>query len=328
VTAPVLTVSGLCAYYATRAFGIEREVRAVDDVSLSVARNEIYGLAGESSCGKTTLIKTIAAAVRPPLRVVRGSVTFDFAGRRINMHAATEAEIAAIRWRHLSYIMQGSMSVLNPVRRVRHAFIDFAHRHIARPMPEFLAIVRAHLQLLHLAPEVLDAFPHELSGGMRQRVTIALATVCRPDFIIADEPTTALDVVVQKGVLAMIREIQQELGSSLLFVTHDLAVHANLCDRLGVMYAGRLVEEGPTAELLRTPRHPYTAHLVASLPRIGDTTPKTSLAGAPPNLADPPNGCRFHPRCPLAMEICRREVPPMQMTNSAHRVACFAVQAP
>jgi peptide/nickel transport system ATP-binding protein len=181
---------------------------------------------------------------------------------------------------------------------------------------------------LHLAPEVLEAYPHELSGGMRQRVTIALATVCRPDFIIADEPTTALDVVVQKDVLAMIRDIQQEIGSSLLFVTHDLAVHANLCDRLGVMYAGRLVEEGPTAELLRTPRHPYTAHLVASLPRIGDTTPKISLAGAPPNLADPPNGCRFHPRCPLAMEICRREVPPMQMTNSAHRVACFAVQAP
>jgi peptide/nickel transport system ATP-binding protein len=328
MTTPVLTVSGLRAYYVTRAFGIDREVRAVDDVSLTVARNEIYGLAGESSSGKTTLIKTIAAAVRPPLRVVSGSVVFDFPGRRIDMHEATEQEIAEIRWRHLSYIMQGSMSVLNPVRRVRHAFVDFAHRHIAQPMPAFLAIVRAHLQRLHLAPEVLDAYPHELSGGMRQRVTIALATVCRPDFIIADEPTTALDVVVQKGVLAMIREIQQEIGSSLLFVTHDLAVHANLCDRLGVMYAGRLVEEGPTAELLHAPRHPYTAHLVASLPRIGDATAKGSLQGAPPNLADPPNGCRFHPRCPLAMDICRHEIPPMLMTGPAHRVACFAVHAP
>jgi peptide/nickel transport system ATP-binding protein len=216
--------------------------------------------------------------------------------------------------------------VLNPVRRVRHAFVDFAHRHIARPMPDFLDIVRAHLQRLHLAPEVLEAYPHELSGGMRQRVTIALATVCRPDFIIADEPTTALDVVVQKDVLAMIRDIQRELGSSLLFVTHDLAVHANLCGRLGVMYAGRLVEEGPTADLLRAPRHPYTAHLVASLPRIGDTTPKASLPGAPPNLADPPSGCRFHPRCPLAMDICRQEVPPMQTIAAAHRVACFAAQ--
>jgi peptide/nickel transport system ATP-binding protein len=322
----ILTVSNLCAWYVTRAFGIEREVRAVDDVSLFVARNEIYGLAGESSSGKTTLIKTIAAAAGPPLRVVDGSVTFNFGGRRLDMHTATALEIAAIRWRHLSYIMQGSMSVLNPVRRVRHAFFDFAHRHIARPMPEFLAIVRAHLLRLHLAPEVLDAYPHELSGGMRQRVTIALATVCRPDFIIADEPTTAVDVVVQKGVLVMIREIQQEIGSSLLFVTHDLAVHANLCDRLGVMYAGRLVEEGPTAELLRAPRHPYTTHLVASLPRIGDTTPKSSLPGAPPSLAAPPSGCRFHPRCPLAMEVCRREKPPMLMTGRAHRVACFAVQ--
>jgi peptide/nickel transport system ATP-binding protein len=321
-----LTVSNLSAWSITRAFGIEREVRAVDDVSLSVARNEIYGLAGESSCGKSTLIKTIAAAIRPPLRVMNGSVTFEFAGREINMYVAPPAEVEAIRWRHLSYIMQGSMSVLNPVRRVRHSFVDFAHRHIARPIPEFFAIVRAHLQRLHLAPEVLEAYPHELSGGMRQRVTIALATVCRPDFIIADEPTTALDVVVQKDVLVMIREIQRELGSSLLFVTHDLAVHANLCDRLGVMYAGRLVEEGPTADLLRAPRHPYTAHLVASLPRIGNSTPRASLRGAPPNLADPPSGCRFHPRCPLAMDICRQEVPPMRTIVAAHRVACFAAQ--
>ncbi|MFZ0016385.1 MAG: ABC transporter ATP-binding protein, partial [Acetobacteraceae bacterium] len=242
-----------------------------------------------------------------------------------DMHAATRSAIAAIRWRHLSYIMQGSMSVLNPVRRVRHAFIDFAYRHIARPMPEFLAIVRRHLERLRLAADVLEAYPHELSGGMRQRVTIALATLCR-DFIIADEPTTALDVVVQKDVLAMIREIQREIGSSLLFVTHDLAVHANLCHRLGVMYAGRLVEEGATAELLRTPRHPYTAHLVASLPRIGDTAPKASLSGAPPDLADPPSGCRFHPRCPLAMDICRHEKPPMRTMALTHRVACYAAQ--
>ena len=209
------------------------------------------------------------------------------------------------------YIMQGSMNVLNPVRRVRHAFVDFAFRHIGKSKAEFLDIVRAHLQRLHLAPDVLDAYPHQLSGGMRQRVTIALATVCRPEFIIADEPTTALDVVVQKGVLAMIHSVQRELGSSVIFVTHDMAVHANLTDRLGIMYAGRLVEEGRTADVFRRPRHPYTAHLIASLPRLGDTAPKEGLTGAPPNLADPPPGCRFHPRCPLASDICRREVPPM-----------------
>ena len=156
---------------------------------------------------------------------------------------------------------------------------------------------------------MLDAYPHELSGGMRQRVTIALATICRPEFIIADEPTTALDVVVQKGVLGMIREVQREMGSSILFVTHDMAVHANMADRLGIMYAGRLVEEAPTRELFASPLHPYTAHLIESLPRIGDVAPKKALGGTPPNLSAPPPGCRFHPRCPLAMDICRREVP-------------------
>jgi peptide/nickel transport system ATP-binding protein len=321
----VLEVDGLRAYYQTRHFGIQREVRAVDDISLRIAPDEIYGLAGESSCGKTTLIKTVAGAIRPPLNVVGGAVRFNFRDRRIDIHRAGGRELAAIRWKHLSYIMQGSMSVLNPVRRIRYSFVDFAYRHLGQPMPAFQQTVRGHLERLHLQPQVLEAYPHELSGGMRQRVTIALATVCRPEFIIADEPTTALDVVVQKGVLALIREVQQELGSSVLFVTHDLAVHANLTDRLGIMYAGRLVEEGTTAEMFRAPLHPYTRHLIASLPRIGDTAPKQGLDGAPPNLAEPPPGCRFHPRCPLAMARCREHSPPLVAVGPARRVACFAV---
>jgi peptide/nickel transport system ATP-binding protein len=322
---PVLEVSDLRAYYQTRYFGIEREVRAVDDVSLQIAPDEIYGLAGESSCGKTTLIKTIAGVIRPPLNVVGGTVRFHFKSETLSVYESGQGALDAIRWRHLSYIMQASMGVLNPVRRVRSSFVDFAYRHIARPMPAFWEIVVGHLERLHLRPEVLDAYPHELSGGMRQRVTIALATVCRPEFIIADEPTTALDVVVQKGVLAMIREVQRELGSSLLFVTHDLAVHANLTDRLGIMYAGRLVEEGPTTDMFREPQHPYTRHLIASLPRIGDVAPKKGLEGAPPNLADPPPGCRFHPRCPLAMPVCREQNPPLVGIGPDRRVACFAV---
>jgi peptide/nickel transport system ATP-binding protein len=321
---PVLNVSDLRAYYQTDAFGIEREVRAVDGVSFQVGANEIYGLAGESSCGKTTLIRTIAAAIRPPLKVMSGSITFNFHGRRVSMIDVVPDALAGIRWKHLAYIMQGSMNVLNPVRRIRHSFVDFAARHIAKPMPQFLEVVRGHLARLHLEAAVLDAFPHQLSGGMRQRVAIALATVCRPDFIIADEPTTALDVIVQKSVLAMIRQVQRELGSSLVFVTHDLAVHANLSDRLGIMYAGRLVEEGATADIFRKPRHPYTAHLVASLPRIGHIAAASGLEGTPPNLADPPVGCRFHPRCPLAMDICKRENPPLTGPPAGHRVACFA----
>src|SRR5258708_24124912 len=158
---------------------------------------------------------------------------------------------------------------------------------------------------------------------MLKRVIIAPATVCRQEFIIADEPTTALDVVVQKGVLAMIHEIQRELGSSILFVTHDMSVHANLADRLGIMYAGRLVEEGRTADVFRWPRHPYTAHLIAILPRLRDSAPKQRLAGAPPNLASPPPGCRFHPRCPRATDICRRETPPMAWLADRPPPACF-----
>jgi peptide/nickel transport system ATP-binding protein len=330
-TERVLSVSNLRAYYQTKYFGVSREVRAVDGVSLHIDRNEIYGLAGESSCGKTTLIKTIVRAIRAPLNVVDGSVRFNFAGRERDIYALTDAELAAIRWRHLSYILQGSMNVLNPVRRVRQSFVDFAWRHIGKPMPEFLRLVEGHLARLRLEPTILDNYPHELSGGMRQRVTIALASVCRPDFIVADEPTTALDVVVQKDVLALLREVQREIRSSMILVTHDIGVHANVTDRLGIMYAGRLVEEGRTAEVIRNPRHPYTAHLVASLPRIGDATPKQGLEGSPPNLAAPPPGCRFHPRCPLAMDICRKEHPPMVDSSTSilgHRVACWATAPP
>ena len=323
---PVLEVRDLKAYYMLKLYGVEREVRAVDDISLTIMPNEIYGIAGESSSGKTTLIKTIAGAIRPPLTVTNGSVHYNFRDSSLDLYTGPPAELDAVRWKHLSYIMQGSMNVLNPVRRVRSSFMDFAFRHIDRPRAEFWRIVTEHLGRLHLAPEVLDAYPHELSGGMRQRVTIALATVCRPEFIIADEPTTALDVVVQKRVLGMIREVQRQLGSSLLFVTHDMSVHANLCDRLAIMYAGRLVEEGPTKEIFAEPKHPYTRHLIASLPRIGDKTPREGLKGAPPNLANPPSGCRFHPRCPAAMAVCAKAVPPLVGAGEHRRVACFAAE--
>jgi peptide/nickel transport system ATP-binding protein len=322
---PVVAVEHLRAYYQTNQFGVQRDVRAVDDVSLRVMPDEIYGLAGESSCGKSTLIKTIAGAIRPPLSVQGGSVVFDFDGKPLDLYKAGPQALHAIRWKHLSYVMQGSMGVLNPVRRVRHSFVDFAFRHIGKPMPEFMEIVSQHLARVKLGPEVLQAYPHELSGGMRQRLAIALATVCKPELIIADEPTTALDVIVQKSVLGMIREVQRELKSSLIFVTHDMAVHAHLCDRLGVMYAGRLIEEGATKEIFARPRHPYTTHLIASLPRIGKTSTVKALEGAPPNLADPPKGCRFHPRCPLAMDVCRQQTPAFAEVSPGHRVACFAV---
>jgi peptide/nickel transport system ATP-binding protein len=322
---PILSVSNLQAYFRTSHFGVHRTVRAVDGISFDVGRGEIYGLAGESSSGKTTLVRTIAGAIKPPLEVVGGTAEFSFLPGYGGLHRAPAAEVARIRWRHLSYIMQGSMNVLNPVRRLRQSFVDFARPHMAGTERKFEQAVIDHLARVNLEASVLAAYPHELSGGMRQRVTIALATICRPDFIIADEPTTALDVIVQKDVLGMIRGIQREIGSSVLFVTHDMGVHAHLTDRLGIMYAGRLVEEATTAEIFRAPRHPYTRHLIASLPRIGNDAPRKGLEGTPPNLADPPPGCRFHPRCPLAMEVCSRGVPTMIGTAPGHRVACFAV---
>jgi peptide/nickel transport system ATP-binding protein len=319
----ILKVDGLKAYYQMNYFGIEREVRAVDDITMTVKANEVYGIAGESSSGKTSFIKVLAAAIRPPFRVVEGSVTYDFAGQTIDVTKAGDREIEAIRWRHLSYIMQGSMSVLNPVRRIGRTFEDFAARPLGLSGSAFRERVVDHLGKLKLSPDVLRAYPHELSGGMRQRVTIGLATVCHPEFIIADEPTTALDVVVQKEVLSLIRDIQREMGSSVVFVTHDMSVHANMADRVGIIYAGRLVEEGPTRQMFFAPRHPYTAHLVASLPRIGDRTQRPALEGRPPNLSDPPHGCRFHPRCPLAIDKCRREVPPLETVAPGHRTACW-----
>jgi peptide/nickel transport system ATP-binding protein len=318
---PVLRVEGLKAYYQMNYFGVRREVRAVDDVTLTIRRNEIYGIAGESSSGKSTLIKTIAGAITPPLRVVEGSVRFDFKGRELDVYAQRQ-DMKAARWKHLSYVMQGSMNVLNPVRKVKHAFHDFAFRHMGLSATGFRSRVESHLSRIGLDPRVLESYPHQLSGGMRQRLTIGLATVCEPEFIIADEPTTALDVLVQQDVLALIKGVQRRMGSSIIFVTHDMTVHAAIADRIGIVYAGRLVEEGKTVDVFQRPQHPYTAHLIASLPRIGDTRTRKALPGKPPNLAEPPSGCRFHPRCPLAIDKCKSENPPMVERNNG-RVACW-----
>lgn len=324
-TQPILRVEHLKAHFRSSYFGVYREVPAVDDISFDVAPNEIFGLAGESSSGKTTLMKTIAGLIAPPLELIGGKAQFSFMQPETNLFGADPAQLAQIRWSKLSYIMQGSMNVLNPLRQIRSIFRDFAAVHIGGSRDDFEIKTINHLSRLRLDPSVLDAYPHELSGGMRQRVTIALATICRPDFIIADEPTTALDVIVQKEVLGMIRSIQREMGSSVLFVTHDMGVHAALTDKLGIMYAGCLVEVGRTADIFNAPQHPYTRHLIHSLPRIGDTVQRTGLTGTPPNLANPPAGCRFHPRCPFASEICRTERPKMRQLSTEHRVACHAV---
>jgi peptide/nickel transport system ATP-binding protein len=324
----LLSVQDLCAYYRTEIYGISRTVRAVDGVSFDLFPNEIYGVAGESSCGKTTLIKVISGNVKPPLKVNSGSVNYHFGAHDVDMLHISQKDLRRdVRWKEISYVMQGSMSVLNPVRKIIKTFEDIVDTHERiTDKKKFLEQAREHVNRLGLPTEVLDSYPHQLSGGMRQRVVIALATVFHPSLIIADEPTTALDVVVQRGVLQMIKDIQALSDNTVLLVTHDMAVHANVADRVMIMYAGRIAEEAPTESIFNAPLHPYTQHLIRSLPMIGERSAKASLRGAPPNLANPPSGCRFHVRCPYVMDVCRTEVPDLVPVRENHRVACHLVK--
>jgi len=324
----LLSVQDLSAYYRTEIYGISRTVRAVDGVSLELNPNEIYGVAGESSCGKTTLIKVISGNLKPPLKVNSGSVNYHFWSHDVDiLHTPQEELRQNVRWKEISYVMQGSMSVLNPVRKIIRTFEDIVDTHQGiTDKKKFFEQVREHVNRLGLPTEVLTSYPHQLSGGMRQRVAIALATVFQPSLIIADEPTTALDVVVQRGVLQMIKDIQALSKNTVLLVTHDMAVHANVADRVMIMYAGRIAEEAPTEIIFNAPLHPYTQHLIHSLPMIGERSNKASLRGAPPNLANPPSGCRFHERCPYVMDVCRTEVPELITVRDGHRVACHLVK--
>jgi peptide/nickel transport system ATP-binding protein len=285
-------------------------------------------VAGESSCGKTTLIKVISGNIKPPLKAVAGSVNYNFDPYEVDMLTVSQDELRRnIRWKEISYVMQGSMSVLNPVRRIMRTFEDVvdSHEHIT-DKKAFFELTRTHINRLGLPTDVLNSYPHQLSGGMRQRVAIALATVFKPSLIIADEPTTALDVVVQRGVLQMIKDIQAISKNTVLLVTHDMAVHANVADRVMIMYAGRIMEEAPTENIFNAPLHPYTQHLIRSLPMIGERSNKASLKGTPPNLANPPSGCRFHTRCPYVIDVCRTDVPDLITVQKRHRVACHLVK--
>jgi peptide/nickel transport system ATP-binding protein len=325
----LLQVENLRAHYLTDVYGIKREVRAVDGVSFQVEENSIFGIAGESGCGKTSLIKVLSATAVPPLTVRGGRVVYDLGPGRgtADIVGLNEAGLKKLRWEFMSYVPQGSMNVLNPVRRLRHTFHDFVGAHKAETTADFLAEVTEHLGHLGLPPEILSSYPHQLSGGMRQRTTLALATILGPRLILADEPTTALDVVVQRGVIQLFRRIQAEQKNTIILVTHDMAVHANLTNRMAVMYAGKMVEEASTMDLFKAPLHPYSRFLIGSLPRIGDKTLRVSAPGAPPSLAALPPGCRFHPRCPQAMDVCRTREPAVTEAAPGHRVACF-LQSP
>ena len=216
------------------------------------------------------------------------------------------------------------MSVLNPVTKLKETYRDFVESHVGgKTREEAFGIAKEHLVELGLPLKILDAYPHQLSGGMRQRVTIALAALLKPHIIVADEPTTALDVVVQRGVVQLLKDIQRRLGNTIILVTHDMGVHANVADRIGIMYAGKIVEESTSRKIFGEPLHPYTQYLINSLPRFGDKTTRKSVPGSPPSLVNLPSGCPFHPRCPYVVDICREQMPSLIALDINHKVACW-----
>jgi peptide/nickel transport system ATP-binding protein len=319
----VLETRNLKAYYITRAYGVKRTVKAVDDITLDIREDEVFGIAGESGCGKSTLLKVLLNTITPPLTVVGGSLTYKMSGQPVDALKLSEAELRAMRWKDISYLPQGSMYVLNPVRKVRATFRDFIGAHTSASKAEIDEMARKYLNDLGLPEKVLNSYPHQLSGGMRQRVTIALATILSPRLVLADEPTTALDVVVQRGVIQLLTDIRTKSHNTIVMVTHDMGVHANFSDRIAVIYAGQVIEEADTRTIFNEPRHPYTQQLIRSLPRLDDKGERMSIPGRPPALDNLPEGCRFHPRCECAMPICRTNTPAMQQLSPNHRAACF-----
>jgi len=322
----ILRTDRLKAFYILEMQGAQKTVKAVNDVNIQIYENEIYGIAGESGCGKTTLLKTLFIDIVPPLRLIDGRVCYRINSDEVDVTRLNPEEKRKLRMEYISYIPQGAMSVFNPVHKIKDTFEDFIASHVSeRSRTEIFELARKQILELGLPKNVLDVYPHQLSGGMRQRVTIALAALMHPRIMIGDEPTTALDVVVQRGVIQMLKDIQKNLKNTIILVTHDMGVHANVADRIGIMYAGKIVEEATTEQIFAEPVHPYTQFLINSLPKFGDKSMRDSVPGSPPSLADLPNGCPFHPRCPHVKEICRQQMPDFSQLNENHKVACWLV---
>jgi len=305
--APLLRIEDLAIHFRTPR-GI---ARVVDGANLTIQRGEIFGLAGESGCGKTTLVEAILQIIRFPNRITRGHVYFspDDHSPPVDLMALSPAQLRRVRWEHISYVPQGSMNSLNPVMRVGDQIVDGMTAHGVHG-EEARAKVPEVLEKVGLEGRVGRLYPHELSGGMKQRAIIATAIAMDPELIIADEPTTALDVNVQRVILDTLLQLRRDLGVAILIVSHDLPVHAQLVDRIGIMYAGQVVEIGDVRPVLKNALHPYTQGLMDSIPAIGGERKRLGgIAGVSPSPLERPAGCPFHPRCPHAMEICTTLAP-------------------
>jgi peptide/nickel transport system ATP-binding protein len=311
----LLEVTDLRVYHGTAPI--------VDGVDLELEPGEALGLAGESGCGKTTTALSLLRLL-PSALTQSGTITLRPPGvdEPINIGRRTEAGMRLVRWRHVSLVFQGAMNSLDPVQRIDAQIEEAIRLHERVGAKEVRDRIAELLTTVGLTPNLARRYPHQLSGGQRQRVMIALALACHPPLVIADEPTTALDVVIQAQVLELLERLREELGVALILISHDLGVLAETCDRIAVMYAGRIVETGPVGAVFEAPQHPYTKRLIESLPVIGGTRGLAApIPGGPPDPGDLPEGCRFRPRCPYAAARCL-ENPPLREVRPGQVAAC------
>jgi peptide/nickel transport system ATP-binding protein len=324
--APLVDIRDVRIWYATTV----GEAKVVDGVNLTIRRDEIFGLAGESGCGKSTLVEGLLRLIRPPGHIPSGSITF-YPGEDnavddepFDLLTIDDNALRKLRWRHIAYVPQGAMNALNPVMRIGAQIVDAMLAHTKISKAEARERMLGQLRLVGLPNAVADQYPHELSGGMKQRVTIASSVSLNPDILVADEPTTALDVNVQRVILQELKEIRERLGLTIVYVSHDMAVHAELADRMGIMYAGTVMEVSPTIDVFKRPLHPYTQGLIKSIPTIGGE--RVRLEGIPGQAPSPlawPSGCKFHPRCPYVMEVCKQREPQLREVEPGRLVACY-----
>jgi len=317
--ATLLEVRDLKMYYGT----MKGDVKAVDDVSFSLEAGESLGLAGESGCGKTSVALALMKLQPSNAKVLSGSIKLE----DMDILGMDDDEIRReVRWKRISMVPQAAMNALNPVFTIKDQIIEAILAHEDVPEKEAEERTVKLLRMVGIDPSRAGNYPHEFSGGMKQRAMIAMALACNPEIVIADEPTTALDVIVQAQVLKVIKTLQRELGLSMILISHDLSVVAETCDRTIIMYAGNIVENTATLEIFRHPLHPYSIGLIGAFPKLtGEKKRLESITGNPPNLLDPPPGCRFHPRCPHAKEVCTRLAPPLLEVHESHMVACHMV---
>lgn len=316
----MLEVKDLTTYYTT----LRGYVKAVEGVSFTVEEGEALGLAGESGCGKTTIALSLLRILPTGGKTLGGEITID----KINLMKLSENDLREkIRWKEIAIVFQGAMNALNPVYKVSDQIVEAIRLHDSHiSKKEAHARVEKLFELVGIEKSRVDNYPFEFSGGMRQRAMIAMAVACNPKLLIADEPGTALDVIVQAQVLKLLRELKQKLNMSLIMISHDLSLIAEVCEKTAIMYAGQLVEWGESTLVFKNPMHPYTMGLIAAFPSIrSEKRSMTSIPGTPPDLLAPPSGCRFNPRCQYAMAICEEKRPELATVEKGHVVACHLV---